>query len=386
MDEKEQRIFALLESYELGVASTQEVRDLELWYQTFESKPDIMANLTDEEKIGAMENMLARISAVVPDHQKGQLVAVKKSVLIWQRWMVAASILFILSFGSYLILHKAEPKEQFVKISTGDFAPGSNKAVLTLAGGRQIMLSDAKNGQLATQGGAVIQKTAEGEVVYGSAGASQVMVMNTMATPRGGEFHLILADGTGVWLNAASSITYPSSFVGGQRQVKISGEVYFEVAHDASKPFLVESRGQRIEVLGTHFNVNAYDDEKSTKTTLLEGSVRISTSRNVAILKPGQQSMVGFDDESITLRPSDSESDIAWKNGLFIYKKTKLEDVMKQFSRWYDVEVIYQGKIPDIELTGDLHRNANARQLLEILRNLGVNFKSDGNTITIKGN
>ena len=205
MDKQEQRIFALLEKYEQGLASAPEVKELELWYENFENRPDILTGLSDKEKLVARENMLDRISDKISDHYKGIKARETKSVVFWQRLMVAASVLVILSFGTYFIMQKNPPKQPVDKVSTIDFAPGSNRAVLTLAGGKQINLTAAKNGQLATQGGSVIQKTGNGEIVYGSSDSNSHMVMNTMSTPRGGQYHLTLADGTGVWLNAASS-------------------------------------------------------------------------------------------------------------------------------------------------------------------------------------
>lgn len=382
MDNQEQRIFILLEKYEQGLATNEEVRKLEAWYQTFEDRPDIMADLSDAEKLSGRENMLYRISGIISAQTTAEAVQTKKTVVLWQRWMVAASLLIVLSIGGYFLLHKDQPKVQFSKVLKEDFAPGSNKAVLTLAGGKQIILTGAKNGQLATQGGSVIQKTADGAVVY-DAGGNGAIVMNTMSTPRGGQYHLTLADGTGVWLNAASSITYPSGFTGNQRQVEITGEVYFEVAHNTAKPFLVKSGLQTVEVLGTHFNINAYTDEAGIKTTLLEGSVAISASGSRQTLKPGEQAILKGN--SIRISETDTDEAIAWKEGYFQFVDADIETVMRQISRWYNVDVVFESPVTKQTFTGRISRFRNISKVLKIVQSYqDVTLTFEGRRIMVK--
>jgi transmembrane sensor len=382
MDEQKQHIFTLLEKYEQGLASPQEVEELDAWYQTFESKPDIMAGLTEGEKFRARENMLNRISGMIPDHQKGLPVHEKKTMVLWHRWMVAASLLLIASFGGYFLLRKDDPKVQYSNVLEEDFASGSNKAILTLSGGKQIVLTGAKNGQLAIQGGSVIQKTADGEVIYDREGADKAVVMNTITTPRGGQYHLTLADGTKVWLNAASSITYPSGFIGQQRQVEISGEVYFEVAHNAAKPFLVRSGIQTVEVLGTHFNINAYKEEPAIKTTLLEGSVAVSISGNRQKIKPGQQAVLKGN--NIKISEADTDEAMAWKAGYFQFVDADIETVMRQIARWYDVEVTFEGPITKETFTGRISRFRNISEALKIVQSTkGVHLSYSGRRIMV---
>jgi ferric-dicitrate binding protein FerR (iron transport regulator) len=383
MDNQEQRIFRLLEKYEQELATDQEVRELEAWYQTFEDRPDIMAGLSDVEKLRARESMLNRLTVIIPDHVKGDTAQTKKPVQLWPRWTVAASLLIMLSVGGYFVLHKDQPETAYSEVLKQDFTPGSNKAILTLSGGKQIILADAKNGQLATQGGSAIQKKANGEVVYNSQSTDAVAIMNTMSTPRGGQYHLTLADGTGVWLNAASSITYPSGFSGNQRQVEITGEVYFEVAHNAAKPFLVKSGSQMVEVLGTHFNINAYADENQIKTTLLEGSVAITSADNRQILKPGQQAV--FNGNSLKISDTDTDEAIAWKEGYFQFADADIETVMRQISRWYDVDVVFEGPVTKQTFTGRVSRFRNISKVLKIVQSYGdVTLVYEGRRIMVR--
>jgi transmembrane sensor len=383
MDNREQRIFILLEKYEQGLATDQEVRELEGWYQTFEDRPDIMASLSNEEKLRARESMLNRLTVIIPDHVKGGTGQTKKPVLLWRRWTVAASLLIMVSVAGYFFLNKDLPEAEYGKALKQDLAPGSNKAILTLSGGKRIILTDAKNGQLATEGGSLIQKTADGQVVYGAEVSDAPIVMNTMSTPRGGQYHLTLADGTGVWLNAASSITYPSGFSGNQRQVEITGEVYFEVAHNAEKPFLVKSGSQIVEVLGTHFNINAYPDENRIKTTLLEGSVAISSAGHRQKLKPGQQAVLSG--QSLKISEADTDEAMAWKEGYFQFADADIKTVMRQISRWYDVDVVFEGPVTKQTFTGRVSRFRNISNVLKIVQSYGdVNLVFEGRRIMVR--
>jgi len=307
----------------------------------------------------------------------------------WNRAIaVAASILLFILIGSYFILHKKLP-QQIVAIKTHDLSPGTNKAVLTLGNGSKILLTNVVNGKLAQQGQTSVTKVKEGEIDYqrsGNAGADKVL-FNTISTPPGGEYHVVLADGSNIWLDAASSVTYPATFNGNDRTVEITGEAYFEVAHNATKPFRVKSHGQTVEVLGTHFNINAYDNEGLIKTTLLEGSVKVTTSGHIALLKPGQQSWVyPTGDPSGTIKMienADTEEAIAWKNGHFQFDKADLKTVMRQLARWYDVQIIYEGKIKERLFSGSIYRNLNASKALKIISYEGIHFTIDGKKIIV---
>jgi ferric-dicitrate binding protein FerR (iron transport regulator) len=292
-----------------------------------------------------------------------------------RRWGWAAAAILLIGAGVLVEMMRGGVRPAVVSGGRGagqDIAPGGNKAVLTLSDGTTIALDSTVSGAIAQQGSTSIVKQADGRIVYNAqgAGAGEAM-MNTMRTPRGGQYRLTLPDGTQVWLNAASSITYPAAFTGKQRNVKISGEAYFEVTEDKGKPFVVEvDGGMPVEVLGTHFNVNNYVDEGPVKTTLLEGSVRIDQ----VILKPGQQARA--DGQRLTVTGNiNVDKVMAWKNGLFNFEDASLQEVMRQLERWYDITVVYEGRIPDIQFEGEISRNINLSNLLRVLARAEVKFR-----------
>lgn len=305
----------------------------------------------------------------------------------WTRIAVAATILVFLLAGLYFVTGVQKRKQLTVKYSK-DVLPGSDRAILTLANGKKIILNNAGIGTVASEGGAVINKTTNGEVVYDNASATNGQTAyNTMATANGGQYHLILSDGTNVWLDAASSIKYPTVFTGNERRVEITGEAYFEVAHNAAKPFRVMAQGQTVEVLGTHFNINAYINEPVIKTTLLQGSVKVTDDTKTIILVPGEQARVkpGVGNNEIeVLNNVDIDEAIAWKNGLFQFNKASIESIMRQVARWYDVEINYNNnKIPSKTFTGSISMNSNLSQILEILSYTGLHFEIAGKKINV---
>lgn len=305
---------------------------------------------------------------------------------------MAASVALLVSIGlfawfQYRTIDK-RTEERIVQVKEfeqHDILPGSDKAILTFDDGSQVVLDNSKNGSLGKQGQADIRKPQTGKLIYESAQVTNARPMfNTITTPKGGQYNVVLSDGTKVWLNAASSLRFPTVFTGTERKVEMSGEVYFEVAKNAKMPFKVISQGQEVEVLGTHFNVMAYQNEKAIKTTLLEGSVKVSRNERSAILQPGQQAKVGINNNVFrTLSDVNLEEELAWKNGFFQFNDASLEQVMRQIERWYDVEVEYIGKIPDEHFTGKLQRNTNLSNVLKILSMSEVEFKIEGKRIII---
>jgi len=323
----------------------------------------------------------------------------------WKRIAAAASIVLILGIGSYFFfLNKQQKKIAKVEQKyNNDIAPGKNGAILKLSGGQEIVLDSAANGNLAQQSNIRIVKNGN-EVTYvidPSAGNSEV-AYNEMRTPKGRQFQLVLSDGSKVRLNAASSIKFPTSFEGSERKVEVTGEVYFEVTHDAKQPFVVITNGTEIHDLGTEFNVNAYSDEEKIKITLVKGSVKVASpgpgvprstrdDKTGVTLKPGQQAQIDGRDPSLRsgLRVvnADIEEAIAWKNGNFIFQGSNIQSVMRQLARWYDVEVKYEGSIPTDEFVGDITRSrySNISQILEILeKTKTVRFEINGRTVTVK--
>jgi transmembrane sensor len=316
------------------------------------------------------------------------------------RWAsVAAACLLLLSIPPlYFHLRKKIAKTGAVtyqkKPLKNDVAPGGNKAMLTLADGSKIALNDAKNGVLTNQGKTVLNKAKSNQLVYiapasvgnssSSVGNSLPVVYNTITTPRGGQFQVVLSDGTKVWLNAASSITFPTVFTKGERRVNITGEVYFEVAKNKNLPFRVITGKQTVEVLGTHFNINAYPDENTIRTTLAEGSVKVLSDGRVAILKPDQQASVSnTGNTNITINTVDTEDILAWKEGNFVFEKADIPFIMRQASRWYDVTVKYEDNISERRFTGSISRSVNLSELLKMLKYTGVGFRISDKTIIV---
>ncbi|WP_316843807.1 FecR family protein [Pedobacter psychrodurus] len=305
---------------------------------------------------------------------------------LFTKYAVAASLMLILGAGLFFRNDRHSNNEHLSKVSVKDITPGSNKAMLTLANGTKINLNQVSNGQLASESGVNIVKTANGQLVYdlsGATGQASEVGYNTIEVPAGGQWQIILPDQTKVWLNAQSSITYPTKFAGNVRRVKITGEAYFEVAHHKKLPFRVESGAQLVEVLGTHFNIMAYADDRLIKTTLLEGSVKVVNKGQSQLLKPGQQAQVNA--RGIVLSDDvDIEEAVAWKNGDFQFNEN-LEGIMTKIARWYDVEIVYQVK-PDADLTfsGKISRSRNLSAILKMLEYNGdVHFKIEGRRVTV---
>jgi ferric-dicitrate binding protein FerR (iron transport regulator) len=302
----------------------------------------------------------------------------------WIRILVAACLLAgvvgILLYNQ----NNGTTNKNNVAQTTTTIVPGGNKAVLTLADGSTIILDSAANGNLAEQGGVKVIKLDNGLLSYKSEHEGPAeMLYNSIVTPAGGQFQLTLSDGTKVWLNASSSLRFPAAFTGNDRQVSITGEAYFEVAKNTSKPFRVniDNRGT-VEVLGTSFNINSYSDEPSVNTTLMEGSVKItSLSGGDITLKPGQQARLK---ESITiLNDVDTDEIVAWKTGWFQFNRADLPTIMRQVSRWYDVEVLYEGKISKKSFSGIVSRENDISDILKIMENAGIGFRIEGKKITV---
>lgn len=317
----------------------------------------------------------------------GMAVLPLRRSLPWIKYAAAAILIAGLSFSLYIYLFRAGSKHAFVAKTYHDVNPGSNKAVLTLANGSKIELNDAKSGQLVRQGNTSVVKLANGNVAYlPGLSSAEVPVNNTMSTPKGGQYRLQLPDGTLVILNAQSSITYPSAFTGLSRNVMITGEAYFEVAKNKKMPFLVSFGDQKVEVLGTHFDIRAYADQAHFQTTLLEGSVRLSSGDKKQMLVPGQQAGYDADAQKFNVKTVDTEDVVAWTSGLFVFDDTELEQVTQELSRWYNVAFIYKGAKPGLHFTGLIKRNITlSRALKQIETTGGVKFTiSDNNNVIIE--
>lgn len=294
-----------------------------------------------------------------------------------RKWgWAAACALFILAAGVAYFLYKSPSKQEPAVVQATDVGPGANKAVLTLADGSVITLDSAGN-RIMQQGNTVVHQQG-GQLQYQARAFSGAVSYNTLTTPRGGQFQVRLPDGTKVWLNAASSLRYPTAFTGRERMVEVAGEAYFEVSGNAGLPFRVKIRDQAaVEVLGTCFNINAYNDEAVISTTLLEGRVRVIKGRSSAVLSPNQQAQMEESGKGAikVMTNVDPDKVVAWKNGLFNFDGAGLEEVMRQIARWYNIEVAYEKGIPDVKFIGKMDRNVSFPVLLKWLQGFDIHFR-----------
>lgn len=374
---KDKKAKDILKRYQTGQMSAEDRAYLESWYiQQAKKNP----GLTDHDDF---EAALKQMDQAFPF----TLSAAKPIKNYRRNLLAAASIAICCSIGLYFYSHHKASVNQIQ--FANDIKPGENRAFLTLADGSKISLTDADNGELARQAGIRIMKTEDGQLIYeATAEAKQGKpLMNTIETPRGGQYQIKLPDGTRVWLNASSSLTYPAAFAAHDRSVELIGEAYFEVVKDQSRPFKLKSGLQQLKVLGTHFNVNAYPDDVAIKTTLLEGAVQISkasggTPTKEVMLKPGQQSVLSQTEFKVNV--IDVEESVAWKNGYFQFNDENIESILKKVSRWYDVDIRYDGKMTDKIFNGKVSRYSNVSEVLQILQLTGaIHFKVEGRRIIV---
>jgi transmembrane sensor len=307
----------------------------------------------------------------------------------WWKYAAAAAILLAVGLVVYritgdkpspaIVAHKAANN------SSTPIQPGGNKAMLTLADGTVIALTDAATGLLANQGGTNVVKLTTGELAYESGKQqSNALLFNTIVTPRGGKYRLLLPDGSKVWMNAESTLRYPTAFTGNMREVALTGEAYFEIAHNAAQPFQVQVKDIKVEVLGTHFDIMAYENESAIATTLIEGSVRVSSPSKQLYLKPGQQALKDNNSAGMkTINEVDIQQVLAWKNDYFQFAGDRLDHLMRQIERWYDVSVVYDGPVPNKKFGGKILRSSPLSDVLRALELSEVKFRVEGKTITV---
>lgn len=399
----QERFDYLLDRYVLGEASTDQRRELAALLEQPEYEELLLADMRvrydalaaglyqDEDtpagggdagihasyQPSTVSNRIkAKLEARLPGHRFWEpATPVRRIGFRW--WMAAAVLAAVIATGALFMLRPG-PKP-IAPAQTADIQPGRQGAVLTLADGSTVVLDSLQQGLVTTQNGTNVTLQ-QGQLVY-DAGNAASAGLNTMSVPRGRQFQVVLPDGTKVWLNSASSLRYPTAFTGNERRVSITGEAYFEVVKNAALPFRVDVNGsQAIEVLGTSFNVNAYTDEGSIRTTLLEGSVRLNGSY---VLKPGQQASVTGKDVKITDH-ADLDQAVAWKNGLFNFADADMHQVMRQLERWYDIEVEFRGNVLPREFQGKMQRNLSLSQVLEGLSEMGVHFTIEGRKLIVQ--
>nr|WP_121270281.1 FecR domain-containing protein [Pedobacter schmidteae] len=367
----------LVQKYNQGLVTAEEKTMLETWYMLHAESLSLKDGEIDFYRIDT--ELRARTFKYAGLKEQEDVVEIKH-VKLWPRIAAVASIVFVIAAGLFYFVNSTQDGKRGLNlVKSNDIAPGSNKAILTLADGKQIVLTDAKNGALANEDDALIKKAADGQLIYqGGKGSKSAVLFNMITTPKGGQYTVWLSDGTKVVLNAASSLKYPTSFKGADRIVELSGEGYFEVAHNKLKPFKVISDGQTVEVLGTHFNINAYTDEPNVKTTLLEGSVNI----NGIVIKPNQQGILGASHQ-IIVKQVNAGDIVAWKDGLFKFDHTDIKTSMRQIARWYDVEVVYEGNVENEQFYGKIERSYTLSEVLKVLELSNIHFKIEGKKIIV---
>ncbi|WP_316786559.1 FecR family protein [Pedobacter frigiditerrae] len=368
---------SLIERYNNGTLSLEEQAMLESWY---------ISEVRSNKNYQGLEENLAKL-----DQNFMHIIGAeeKKGSKLWPRVAVAASFFAVLGLSLYFYNSKSPDKVEQANVELADIDPAGNKAYLTLGNGKRIALTGASNGTIAEQANVKITKTADGQLVYviaeNNSVASSKLEYNTIETPNGGRYEIALPDGTHVWMNAASSLKYPSSFaLLTERRVELLGEAYFQVAKDKQHPFIVKTAQQEVKVLGTHFNINSYADEPEVRTTLLEGSVNVSNlkSKNSKILKPGQQATLKGGD--IKVGDADVDQAMSWKNGDFVFVGEDLKAVMRQVARWYDVEIEYQGNINSSGVVSTISRTKKLSHVLKALQiNQGIHFKVEGRRVLV---
>ncbi|MDR6783297.1 transmembrane sensor [Pedobacter africanus] len=358
--------------------------------QVFQELVDSFWDSKNEDVPGMNAAHVSNVEAYILAQPQPELKYEKPFVKkLWPRIAVAAAIaVVVFGAGLFYINQKPQGNSQ-IAVHQKDIEPAGNKAYLTLANGKRIALTDASNGNIANQSNVQITKTADGQLVYtiaeNKSNVNSPLEYNTIETPNGGKYDITLPDGTAVSLNAASTLKFPVSFASQkERRVQLQGEACFQVAHNKQIPFRVSSPGQTVEVLGTHFNINAYANEMVVKTTLLEGSVKIlpDHSKNFKILKPGEQGTL--QDDAVEVSKADTEQALGWRNGDFVFNGEDLKAVMRQVARWYDVEVVYKGEVNISGIVSAFPRNKKLSQLLKALEaSQGIHFKIEGRRILV---
>ncbi|MBE9598673.1 FecR family protein [Pedobacter sp. MC2016-24] len=364
-----------------GQLSPAEQAELQELICTTEENRLVYKELLREEKRNGLLGELKRFdgnAAFDRFTNKINPPANRKPIKLWLRIAAGIAAIVTIAILSTYLFQKQGSSDQNITQTIKDISPGGNFATLKLADGRTISLKDQQNGTISKESGINISKTSDGQLVYTVDQKDQSLakeVYNTITTPVGGQYQVLLPDHSTVWLNAATSITYATTLnKQGKRWVRLeSGEAYFEIAKDKAHPFIVSSSGQEVTVLGTHFNINNYSNENAIKTTLLEGSVKIQSSSSTKVLKPGQQSAVTRNQIKVT--PVDTEAVVAWKNGLFVFNEADVPAIMRQISRWYNVEVQYSGAIPNNLISGGIERNSNLTTAMKMLEMVGIKYQ-----------
>ncbi|MGB4400297.1 MAG: FecR family protein [Daejeonella sp.] len=378
----------IIEKYHAGNASREELAFLDAYYQAFDLRDEFTGGLSAEDRLLLKSELESSIQKNIHFPQPRNNAVDQRKIVNWSV-SFAAAVLLVIGVGLFYLPEKRIAKPIVKSQPKDEIIPGGDKAVITLANGKQIILTDAKNGILAEHSGIRIVKTTDGELVFtilddNEHGTFRLNQNNTIETPNGGSYRLRLPDGSNVWLNAASKLTFPSSFMSqNSRTVELEGEAYFEIAKDKVHPFIVKTHSQIVEVFGTQFNINSYVDEPEVKTTLLEGSIKVIKNKGTGkFLKPGQQSILTS--KGLMVENVDTELAVAWKGNRFVFESVDIQYIMRMLARWYNVEVEYVGEIPKNKFGGALSRFENISEVLKSLESTGrVKFVIKGRRILV---
>jgi transmembrane sensor len=399
MSEFAHRISELITKYHQDKLTEEESEELQSWRNQSDYNNTLFEELTSHERL-VRDLVVQESSKTKIFHRLRQLFPELDKTIIYKtnwRYIAAAGIVGMMFIGGYYFLHikasdgrKGTEGESYVKeVITDVPAPSGTRTILTLANGAQIVLDSVKNGTLAQQGNANISKLNNDQLAYNNItsslhGKPTEILYNTLSTAKGGQTTITLSDGSKVFLNAASSIRFPTVFSGKERTVEMTGEAYFEIAQNKSMPFIVNVKNARIKVLGTHFNVMAYEDEPILQATLLEGSVVVSEDNLSKYLKPGQQASIKVGQTIKVNDDVDTAQTVAWKNGEFQFDITEMESIMRQLERWYSIDVEYEGgQKPGIRLSGSISRTVNLSSVLRLMEDNGAHLRVDGKKVTV---
>jgi len=372
----------LYEKFLSGTSSPEEEEIIKVYQDEFELIDGPWNTEMMGSQMQAKDQIRQKLLNNIGVHKSHQITLVR-------RWLTAAVLLLCVSAGLIFLSRSKKSSQQELahhQLKSGNaVVPGGNRAVLTLADGSVVALDKGSVSKTIKQGNTSILNEGKGLLVYAAKGPSgPAPLYNKIAVPRGGQYQLKLPDGTLVWLNSASSLRFPTQFAGKERSVELDGEAYFEVAKNKETPFKVHVRAMEVRVLGTHFNVMAYDDEESISTTLLEGSVKVSNALQTAVIRPGQQASLKKSSGILGVEEVNTVEAIAWKNGKFLFADEDIETIMRRISRWYNVEVEYRGNLSDKNFAGSISRYENVSEVLKMLELTGtIHFKVEGRRIIV---
>lgn len=390
MDQLNKEYFLhIIEKYQSGTATKEEIEFLDAYYEAFRVRKSYTDSLNESRFQLLKDDLRNSVSVKIQNIHRSKSGLLRRSTF---RWAVSvAAVIAVVGYWTFDLSQNSDiiKNTNVLQTVNNDIVPGGNKALLTLANGEKISLTDADNGTLAEQAGIKIIKTTDGQLVFTMLPDKQIdpnskNQYNTIETPNGGRYQVRLPDGSNVWLNAASKLVFPSSFISHKsRMVELNGEAYFEIAKDKEHPFIVKTYNQVVEVFGTEFNINSYVDEPDVKTTLLEGSIKVTENKGIdKILKPGQQSTLTS--SGLKVENVDIDLTVAWKNNQFVFESDDIQYIMRMIARWYNVEVEYVGPIPKNKFGGAVSRFENVSEVLKSLESTGrVKFKIEGRRILV---